>query len=173
MRTALPVVWLLAAACGGATRSDPASEPLESARGNQPHDVRHAEHAGHGGPPAAPADDEMAGVPAEIQAFHATLAPRWHAEHGPARMADTCAAVPTLRGQADAIGKAAPPQGASATAWTERTRQLGGAVAALNETCQAKDAAGFETAFGELHLRFHAVLELGGEHHAEHGADGH
>ena len=115
----------------------------------------------------------MAGVAPEIQAFHATLAPRWHAERGPARMTDTCAAVPTLRGQADAIGKAAPLKGASATEWTERARQLGGAVAALGQTCQAKDATGFETAFGELHQRFHAVLELGGEHHAEHGAAGH
>src|SRR5262249_58024539 len=40
---------------------------------------------------------------AEIDSFHATLAPIWHASAGPERTQRACAAVPTMRDQAGQI----------------------------------------------------------------------
>src|SRR5205085_11939718 len=110
--------------------------------------------------------DEMVAMTPEVKAFHDVLAPRWHAERGAKRMADTCAAVPDLRTRAEAIAKATPPERAEPADWKDNARQLGEAVTALGATCQASDADKFEPAFTAVHERFHAVLEtsVGGEH---------
>ncbi|HEX8113756.1 MAG TPA: hypothetical protein VF516_38755, partial [Kofleriaceae bacterium] len=85
--------------CGGARSDSP--EPLEAARNIQSHDTRSgAPGKGHMGEPAG-APDEMAAMPPELQTCHAVLAPRWHAEHGPERIADTCGAIGELRAGAD------------------------------------------------------------------------
>lgn len=110
----------------------------------------------------------MAALPPEVQTFHDTLAPRWHAEHGPQRTADTCAAIPQFQTQADAIVKATPPADANPADWSAGARQLGDAVAALGAACKASDGAAFEQAFALVHERFHGVMSSAGESHGEH-----
>jgi len=156
---------LAAVACGGTTKPD----TLETARQNQNHDTRYADHSGEPGHKEGGEAEEMAALPPEVKAFHDTLAPRWHGEHGAQRTAETCAAIPQFHTQADAIAAAAPPKGAEAAAWAARAKQLADAVAALDAACKAGDAT-FEPAFAEVHHRFHAVMEAGGEHaeHSEH-----
>lgn len=146
---------VVAAGCGGAGQGSP--PPLETARDGARHDVRPGKHGGEG--------EEMIAMTPEVKAFHDALAPRWRAEHGARRMADTCAAIPDLRSGADAITAARPPERAEPAEWKASGRDLGAAVAALGETCQANDAAKFEPAFTAVHERFHAVLEasIGGE----------
>lgn len=165
MKTALIAALAAAVACGGATKSD-STAPLEAARNVQKHETGHAGHMG--GSEA----DEMAGMPPAIAKFHATLAPRWHAAQGPQRMADTCAATAELRGEADAIAAAAPPEGSSAAAWSAGGKQLVDAATALDRACKASDGAAFEAAFAEVHERFHGVMALAGGEHGEHG-EGH
>jgi hypothetical protein len=152
---ALLIAVLAAGGCGGAGQG--AGEPLETARSNQKHDT------GHKG-------EEMVAMTPELKLFHDALAPRWHAEHGPARMADTCAAIPEFRGDAESIAKALPPERTDPAAWAAKARALGDSVAALDAACKTKDAAQFEPAFAAVDERFHAMLGAGDEHHEEHGA---
>lgn len=98
----------------------------------------------------------------EIKRFHDALAPRWHAEHSPKRMADTCGAIGDLHGRATDIADAAPPAGASSSEWAKAGKALEQAVFDLSKMCNAKDAAAFETAFDKVHDSFHRVMEVGG-----------
>ena len=77
------LIAVLVAGCGAAGQSAPA--PLETARNGQQHEVHAAKRPAEG--------DEMVAMTPEVKAFHDVLAPRWHAERGAKRMADTCAAV--------------------------------------------------------------------------------
>jgi hypothetical protein len=133
MKAALAIALALAA-CG--STSKPEAKPAEPA----------AEH------------HEMAGMPPELGKFHDVLAPHWHAEKGPQRMKDTCAAVPDFTAGADALTKAAPPAGKDAAAWGTGTKELADAVTGLKTSCDG-DAAGFEAAFERVHKGFHALLE--------------
>src|SRR3982751_5277861 len=143
MKTALSVVIVLVAACGG-KKSTPAATP--TAKGG----------------------DEHANMMPEVAKFHDVLAPRWHAEKGAKRMADTCGAIPQFTANADALVKATPPAGADAAMWSGKTKELADAVVALDGTCKANDATAFEPAFERVHVGFHAVMEAaGGEHHEE------
>ena len=145
------LIALLVAGCGGAGPSSP--PPLDTARDNQKHEVHEARHRAEG--------DETVAMTPEVKAFHDVLAPRWHAEHGAKRMADTCAALGELRTGAEAIARATPPERAEPADWKGSARELGEAVSALGETCKANDAGKFEPAFAAVHERFHAVLEAG------------
>jgi hypothetical protein len=155
MTTARNMVLILAAwagaACGGAGQGSTA--PLETARDGQKHASGRASHD------AAGEHGEMAGLPLEVKTFHDALAPRWHAVKGPLRTADTCAAVPELRNDADAIARATPPERANPTDWAAGARQLGDAITALDAACKANDADQFEQAFAAVHQRFHGVME--------------
>jgi hypothetical protein len=142
------------AGCGG---SKPTNEPLEAARDSQKHDT-----------PAGKQPGGTAAMPPAITAFHDVLAPRWHAEKGAKRMADTCSAIPELRASADAIVAAPAPEGRDAAAWSTGGKQLADAVGALDAPCKASDAAAFETAFHDVHERFHGVMELAMGGHGEH-----
>jgi hypothetical protein len=146
------VLVLAAAACGG---KQPA--PASTATAAQP-------AAGH----------DHAGMPAEVTKFHDVLAPRWHAEKGPQRMKDTCAAVADFQADADAIAKSTPPATANADTWGSSTKALVDSVAGLDTTCKANDTAKFEEAFHTLHENFHAVMAAtgAGEKH-EHGQHEH
>lgn len=169
-RTAALAAVLAVAACGA---NKPDGEPLETARSGQRHEVgRHAPggDAGHAGSGEAEA---MAALPPPVEAFHEALAPRWHAEPGEQRMADTCAAVPELRSRADAIVAAPVPAGRDAAAWELGGKQLAEAAAALEAPCQANDAAAFEAAFTQVHERFHGVLEAATGERGEHGDSSH
>ncbi len=109
-------------------------------------------------PPMAPAHHEMA-MPPELAKFHDVLAPRWHADKGAKRMADTCAAIADLASGADTLAKAPPPTGANADAWGQGGKDLVTAVAGLKTTCDGNDATTFELAFAEVHKSFHVMLE--------------
>lgn len=98
-------------------------------------------------------------MPPEMGKFHDVLAPRWHQAQGPARMTDTCSALPDFHANADALAKATPPTTANADTWTNGTRGLVDAVAALDSSCKANDAAQFETALAKVHDAFHALME--------------
>lgn len=104
-------------------------------------------------------EEMMRTMPPEMAKFHDVLAPRWHAEKGAKRMADTCSALPDFHANADALAKATPPTTANADTWTNGTRGLVAAVAALDTSCKSNDAAQFETAFGKVHDAFHALME--------------
>jgi hypothetical protein len=146
MKTAWTLVLAVAAACGGASKP----ESTEPAAG-----------------PGAQGDRK-----ASIDKFHDTLAPRWHAQQGPQRMADTCATMPQFQAEAGAIVSAQPPA-ENAAMWSEKTKQLSDAIAQLEVTCKASDAAGFEPAFARMHETFHGVMEAAGGHQGEHGKGEH
>lgn len=162
MKSALMVVLVLAAvACGGKVKPDSSSQPADPSGGQQ-----HAAQAGHAGEKS-----EMSAMPPQIVKFHDILAPRWHAERGPQRTADTCAVIAQFQADADAIVAAPVPEGASPEAWSAGGKQLVEAVVALGETCKANDAAAFEPAFERLHTSFHHVMEAASAQpggHAEH-----
>ena len=103
-------------------------------------------------------------MPATVSKFHDTLAPRWHAEHGAKRMADTCAALPQFHSDAAAIIAAPVPEGGDAKAWAAGGAQLDASVTALESPCKAGDAAGFEPAFERVHTSFHHLLEVNAHH---------
>ena len=163
-KTLLMVLAALAAGSGCGARSDP-SAPLEAARNPQTHDTRRRD-PGKGA--MAGEADEIAAMPPELQKFHAVLAPRWHAQRGPERTADTCGAIAEFRAEAEALVAAPAPAGRDAAAWSAGGKQLAEAVAALDATCQARDAAGFEPAFAQVHDRFHGLLEAGEPRPDEH-----
>lgn len=140
--------------CGGSPQPGSASgDPALPVEKTQPHDMRMAKHAEPG------EAGEHAAMPPAVAGFHDVLAPRWHAEHGAQRIADTCAAIPQLKTGAAAIAASTAPAGASAEAWADGAKQLAAAVDALAAPCDAKDAAAFEPAFAAVHQRFHHVLE--------------
>ena len=121
----------------------------------------------HGG------EHEMA-MPPELTKFHDLLKPLWHAEKGDKRTADTCAAVPALQAQANAVAKSTPDAKADAAKWAAATKELVDATAALKDPCDKKDAAAFEPALKRVHEGFHGALEAsGGGEGGEHGEHGH
>lgn len=144
MKIALTLALVLAAACGSK------SKPADTATATKTESDKHAN------------------MSPEINKFHDVLAPRWHAEKGPQRMKDTCAAVAEFQADADALTKN-PPAGADAAAWTTGTKELTDAVVGLDGTCKVNDATAFESAFERVHHGFHAVMELGGGHKEQHG----
>jgi hypothetical protein len=161
---------LVAVGCGGA----PAPEAMNpGGRDIQPHVVRQdgSGHAMAGGPEGAKGSEDGDGdqgtehemaMPAPLAKFHDTLAPRWHAEHSAKRTADTCAAIPQFRSDADAVASSAPPPGSDAAVWSAGGKQLAEAVAGLDAACKASDAAAFEPAFALVHQRFHGLMEAAG-----------
>jgi len=190
-RIGVLALWL--AACGGAKpagnepldtsreqqphamsgRASPTGQPAEPAGDEADEaktDAEHgkageakadAEHAEHG---KAGEAHEMAQMPAPVAKFHDALAPRWHADKGAKRMADTCAAVGELRSDAAAIVAAPAPAGSAPATWKSGGSELAAAVDALGATCKAKDAAAFEPAFARVHTSFHRVMEAGMAH---------
>jgi len=139
------VFSFVAAACGGSK-----SEPVKS----------------------APEGHEMKGeenMPPELAKFHDTLAPRWHAAKGPERMKSTCDALPDFKAGATTIAAAPAPKGATEEAWTNGAGKLAAALEELEAECKANDAAKFETAFEQVHISFHGLLEVASGEHGEHG----
>lgn len=115
--------------------------------------------------PVAAAQAEHESMPPELAKFHDTLAPRWHAAKGPERMKSTCDALPEFKSGATTIASSVPPKGADSQAWTDGAGKLAAALEELETECTANDAARFETAFEQVHVSFHGLLEAsGGEH---------
>ncbi|MDB4958944.1 MAG: hypothetical protein JWO36_6513 [Myxococcales bacterium] len=153
---ALVVVLLALTGCGG-KQAAPATT------------IASSEHAAIGsGAMTEQPHEGMDAMPPELATFHDVIAPRWHAEKGPQRMKDTCAALPDMHSSADALAKATPPNNANADTWTTGTRGLVAALANLETTCKSNDATSFETAFAKVHESFHGLLAQAGVHHEEH-----
>ena len=161
---------VVAVGCGGAPAPDPENP---GGRDIQPHAIRKdgSGHAMAGVPDGAKAADDGDGdnggehettLPAPLAKFHDTLAPRWHAERGAKRTAETCAAIPQFRTDADAVVAATPPPGSDAAVWSAGGKQLSEAVAGLETACKANDAAAFDSAFTVVHQRFHGLMEAAG-----------
>jgi hypothetical protein len=147
-----------AVACGG-KKSAPATTTTTSQA--EPHE----EHAGGEGA-------EHENLTPELTKFHDLLAPLWHAEKGPQRIKDTCAAVPQFRTAADAVAKATPPTKANADTWTTSTRALVASVNDLETACKTNDTAKFDAAFHTVHESFHRLMEqAGGEKHETAGGE--
>jgi hypothetical protein len=173
VRLSASVLFLLVA-CGGSetpTTTAPATPLAEEKPAPAPE-----EHGEHGK------------LSPELDAFHEILAPRWHADPGPQRTKDTCAAIADFKTRAAAVKSAAMPAGAEAAAWSEAGARLETSVVALEVECTAggADQAKFDAAFSAVHDAFHHAMELGrgghgmkeghGEHHGKgdgHGAEGH
>ncbi len=145
IRTMTLVIALAAAACGGSKAAPATSTTTQPSAGPEAHEGM-----------------EHEGMSAEMKTFHDVLAPRWHAEHGPQRMQDTCTAVPEFQADADAIAKATPPDSANADTWTASTRALVDAINTLDATCKANDTAKFEEAFHGVHESFHGIMAAAG-----------
>lgn len=111
-------------------------------------------------------------MPAEMQAFHDVLAPRWHAALGPQRMKDTCDAIAQFQSAANALGKATPPTSADADTWTRSTRALVASVGELATACQGGNIGPFEATFATVHENFHALMAAAGMHEGM-GGEGH
>lgn len=99
-------------------------------------------------------------MPTEVEAFHQTLSPLWHAETGPERMNNTCGAVGTFETQAAAIGTAPAPAGVDATMWTTAASSLAADVTTLKTTCATPDQTTFTPTFEKLHTSFHNLVML-------------
>jgi hypothetical protein len=170
MGTLLRLVLVVAAvACGGKGKpgsSGPSADlDLALDRSGQKHE--RGQNHGAGQNREEGEAGEMAHMPPPLARFHETLAPRWHAPHGPKRMTDTCAAIAEFRARAAAVAATPSPEGGDAAAWTAGQPQLTEAVTALETTCKANDAAAFEPAFERVHKAFHGLLEAAGGHHDE------
>lgn len=167
MKTTLVAIVVVAAACGGTTKPETTARSESDDTGRMAAmGQKHEAGGGHMGGGEKHEMGEMAMSP-QISKFHDTLAPRWHAQPGPQRMADTCAAIPQFHADAEAIAVAEAPSGGDAAAWSSGGKQLIEAIAGLDATCKAKDATAFEPAFERVHGTFHRVMMAGGGHHEE------
>jgi hypothetical protein len=162
---AIVAVGLAAAiGCGGKPAPEPAN-PDDFVRGAQTHAVRQGKSGGSAsqGEMGAKGEmgemGEMAGLPPALKKFHDTLAPRWHADHGAARTADTCGAIAQFQTDAAAVAASPAPRAADPSAWSAGGKQLVGSVAGLETACKANDAAAFEPAFTQVHDGFHRLME--------------
>jgi hypothetical protein len=139
MRTAIACL-LFAAACGGKTAPE---QPYDThSHGVGEHHDMEMEHHGVG--------------VAEIDKFHETLGPIWHAPEGAERTQHACDAVPTMKDEATAaVGRARTDN----AGWEGNANALVTAVGKLGDVCATPDRAGFADAFGAVHAAFHAMME--------------
>lgn len=147
MKTMLTFVVVLVAACGG--KSTPVTTGPTGADGT-----------GAGATAMAGSGEHHPNMGPEMTRFHDVLAPRWHAEKGDKRKADTCAAVPDFQSNAVSLASSAPPPTAEATSWSTATKELTVVVGGLAAACTSSPND-FEAAFERVHTVFHAVMELG------------
>ncbi|MCC7538076.1 MAG: hypothetical protein IT379_17755 [Deltaproteobacteria bacterium] len=131
--------------------------------GHGPHGDGHGEHGdGHGD---GHAEHDHGNLPPTVASFHQVLRPIWHSEPGTGRSERACAAVEQFRTQGQAIASAPVPEGANETTWRDAVTALNASIATLAERCPS-GAGAQDTLFGELHTRFHSVMEAsGGGHH--------
>jgi hypothetical protein len=142
MKTMFMLLATLAVACGGKAADDtipPAPAPAASA-------------------PEAPAAGSA------IDRFHDKLAPLWHADESPERIADTCGAVADLHGIAQEILTAGPPAGAAAD-FADAAQALEQSVGALHGECDTAERKDFQAKFTVVHDAFHAVADKSGSAH--------
>jgi hypothetical protein len=115
----------------------------------------HDEHGHH--------HEEMKGPLGEL---HAVLAPIWHGEKGPGRVAKACEQAKTMRDRSAAAQAAPPPPKAPAEKYKAAAQELTAAGDALVAACAASGQPEAEAKFVAFHDAFHKAAELGGgEHH--------
>jgi hypothetical protein len=128
--TSLPLACLalalVATACGGSTRP-PEGAPVPSHEDEEAK-MHHDDHA-----EASPA----------VHDFHEVLAPLWHSDKGPERVAKTCAQAATLKEKATATKDA----------------ELVAATDALAAECAKDGRPEFEARFAAVHESFHGVAK--------------
>jgi hypothetical protein len=144
---------VVVAACGGK------SSPATTTTTTEGHD--HAGHEGHEGHEEHLEHPELT---PEMTAFHDVLAPLWHAEAGPQRMADTCAAVDNMRGLGEQV-IAHPPATVDETAWVNEGSFLQNTLNELEASCANngepdEGVLTFDAAFERVHEAFHAIMGL-------------
>ncbi len=142
MRTAIPALLVACsiAACGGKTRPEQTYDVHSHGVGEK-HDIEEEHHG--------------VGV-AEIDKFHDTLAPIWHAPAGDDRKHNACTAVPTMKDQAALIVGRARTDHAG---WEGNGNALAAAVTKLGTVCADPTLAGFDDAFGAVHDAYHGLME--------------
>lgn len=127
------VLVLVLGACGGS--KEPAATGGEHHEHGKEHGKEHGEHGEH--------HKEESKLPPAVREFHQVLAPLWHAEKGPDRVASTCAKAPTLKEKATATGDAA----------------LIAATTELVAECAKDGRPQFDARFTAVHEKFHALAE--------------
>ncbi len=145
-RTLTFALLLAIAACGGKDKGGSGTTPPAGGAG----DHRDGDHHADG----EQMHDELS---PEMKTFHDVLAPLWHADKGAKRSADTCAAVPQLKTNADGIATATPPVSTNADTWTTGTRALVAAIGELETACKGK--ADIEAPFAKVHDAFHNLMK--------------
>ncbi len=78
-----------------------------------------------------------------LQGFHDVLAPVWHSDPGPTRVAKACDAGTAM---VDKVAATNDPE-------------LISAVSAMAKTCMSPDRAQVEPQLTKVHVRFHALME--------------
>ncbi|HPH68400.1 MAG TPA: hypothetical protein PLF40_21735 [Kofleriaceae bacterium] len=106
--------------------------------------------------------DDHGNMPVEITKFHDVLAPVWHDDKNPERMANTCGAVPKFEESTAALVASPVPAGGDKDKWAAAGPTLTAALADLKAKCDAKDAANFEASFAAMHTAFHGFMEASG-----------
>ncbi len=151
MKKTICAVVMTLAACGGSKGPTPATggDGMAMHEGGEHH--------------------EHAAMPAEMEAFHAVLSPRWHTEPAQTRMDLVCTqgAVDELTGSLDAFVAASAPADVDAEAWHTALQEMKVAFDDTYGAC-AQDLATFEAQFGAAHDLFHKLMEMlpaGGEGH--------
>ena len=153
MRRTATLLATVLAACGGSARTAPepntapvaAAEPVATP------------------PAAAPvADEHEHEFPPEVEAFHDVLAPLWHADPGPGRTDNTCAALEDLGDRAEAVatGTVPPLEREEQLSWQQAAELLVVSVEELELVCDQEGRPGFEDSLSAVHDRFHALIAL-------------
>ena len=142
-------------------RRSPSSRPAEAASPSP---------AAHGAATRGPAQRARArarwrSMPPEIAKFHDVLAPRWHAEKGPQRMKDTCAAIPDFT-RAWRAREGVPPTG-MARRWTNATQAARRRGHRARRDVQGERRRGVRDRVRQAPPEFHGLIESGegGEEH--------
>jgi hypothetical protein len=127
--------------------------PLCVACGSKQTQETHEEHASH--EEQGKHEEHEHNMPASLHAFHDVLAPLFHAPSGPDRVTSTCAHAAELRDKAAAV-EADTDHGAT---WKEASTALTVATRDLSAACDADGRPHVEDKLGDVHTRFHAVME--------------
>lgn len=129
---------------------------VATACGGEQHAHGEHEHGGH---------HEMKGPVGDL---HAVLAPIWHSEKGPGRVAKACEQAKTMRERAGAVQAAPPPEGANPEGYKAATLELTTTGDALIAACAADGRPDAEAKFSAFHDAFHKVAESSGGKHEHH-----
>jgi hypothetical protein len=150
------VVAFSVAACGGSSQEPPKDGHHAEGEGHG----EHAEKEGHGegeghGDGHGEKEHHHAKLDGALKAFHDVLAPVYHAEKGPGRNEQACAATASFK---DGAGKVAAEPKGDVAAWKTDADTLTKTIGDLESACKG-DKAGVEPAIEKVHDAFHALMD--------------